>query len=342
MIKLGVVKQKDDGTYYDLFSDRIIFPVTNPKGDVVGLSGRTTNPKEQTKYINSPETVIFKKGLLLYHFYEALPEIRKEKQVVLYEGFFDVISSYAAGVKNGVATMGTALTKDQAKLIKSVAPSVIIAYDGDSAGLKAADHGIPILEKEQLKVEVLSIPEKMDPDEFIKAYGPEKYEMLFGEYTRDGYAFRYQYYKQGKNFNNANDLAEFKKQVMTMIKSSDSSIKAYYVQRLSTDFNIPLEELDTKKVLPTVIQPNIKIPERQKITNKFEKAERYLIFAMIRSREIMVKSIKNLKKTDFADHLTALIRIRVEHYYEDHLEFVMTDFLDELTKIKEIIWNTCF
>jgi len=280
MIKCGVVKQNDQGEYYDLFADRITFPITDPKGRVVGFSGRTMNPKETVKYMNSPETIIFKKGLLLYHFYEALPEIRKEKQVILYEGFFDVISSYAAGMKHGVATMGTSLTKEQAKLIKSVSPSLIIAYDGDSAGLKAADHAIPVLEKEGLKVEVLTIPEKMDPDDFIKSYGPEAYEKLFGEYTEDMYQFRYRYYRMGKNLSNANDLKEYKKAVMQMIQLSDPSIRAYYIQRLSTEFNIPMSELDTSKPRVVVNEPKIPTKERPKTLNRYEKAERYLILAM--------------------------------------------------------------
>ena len=160
MIKLGVVKQSDDGSYYDLFSDRLIFPITNPKGNVVGFSGRTMNPKDTVKYINSPETVIFKKGSLLYHLNESSQAVRKSKQVILYEGFFDVISSFGAGIENGIASMGTALTKDHAKLIKGVTSSVVIAYDGDSAGLKASDQAISVLEKEGLKIEVLTIPEK--------------------------------------------------------------------------------------------------------------------------------------------------------------------------------------
>ncbi|PKK96868.1 MAG: DNA primase [Tenericutes bacterium HGW-Tenericutes-3] len=330
MILLGVVKQSDDGSYYDLFSDRIIFPITNPKGEVVGLSGRTLNPKDLVKYVNSPETVIFKKGQLLYHLNEALSDIRMTKQVVLYEGFFDVISSYAAGVKNGVATMGTALTSNQAKLIKSVSQSVIVAYDGDSAGLKAIDHAIPVLEREQLKVEVLTIPEKMDPDDFVKAYGPEKFEMLFGEYTKDAYAFRYDYYKHGKNLKDANDMKAFKKQVMTLIRSSDASIKGFYTQRLARDLNIPIESLEVRQNVP-FREPVIPKIEKPKMLDKHAKAERYLIFAMLRSKKVAEVVIKNLKQTDFAEPLTAAIRLKIETYYEEHTELILDEFLDQLT-----------
>ena len=349
MIKLGVVKQSDQGDYYDLFSDRIIFPITDAKGRVVGLSGRTLNANEPAKYINSPETIIFKKGLLLYHFNEALPEIRKLKQMVLYEGFFDVISSYGAGIMHGVATMGTALTKDQAKMIKSVSPSIIIAYDGDQAGLKASDHAIPILEKEQLKIEVLTIPEKMDPDDFIKSYGPEAYEKLFGEFTEDSFQFRYRYYKIGKDLKNANDLKEFKRQIVTMVQSVDPSIRAHYLKRLSAEFSIPMDELEPlkpqKEKGPFKIPPKVEI----KMPTRYEQAERFLIMAMLRSKLVSRKVMSELKSSDFADVITASIRLSIDHYYDEHMEMDIDHFMDTLNTdqrdimekhiLKNVIWK---
>ncbi len=332
MISLGVVKQADDGSYYDLFSERVIFPITNPKGDVVGLSGRTLNPKDPVKYINSPETPIFKKGQLLYHFYEALSDIRKSKQIILYEGFFDVISSYQADIKQGVATMGTALTKEQAKLIKSVTDSIIIAYDGDQAGIKAADHAIPILEKERLKVEVLTIPEKMDPDDFIKSYGPERYDQLFGEYTKDAYLFRYDMYKLGKNLQNANDVKEYKKRVLTMLSHADQSIKALYIQKLAHDLGMNPADLDTSLPKPPrekqVVLPKL---EQKLMKSKYVNAERYLIFSMLRSKEEAFHIQSLLKQTDFADHIAATIRLKIEHFYEDSDELDINTFLDTLS-----------
>ena len=337
MISLGVVKQSDDGSYYDLFSDRIIFPITNPKGDVVGLSGRTLNPKDPVKYINSPETPIFKKGQLLYHFYEALPDIRMSKQVILYEGFFDVISSYQADIKQGVATMGTALTKEQAKLIKSVTDSIIIAYDGDQAGIKAADHAIPILEKERLKVEVLTIPEKMDPDDFIKSYGPERYDQLFGEFTKDAYLFRYDMYKTGKNFQDANDVKDFKKRVLSMISMADQSIKALYIQKLAHDLGMNPADLDTSIPKPPKEKP-IVLPklEQTQIKTKHVNAERYLILSMLKSKDQAVHIQKLLKQNDFADHIAAAIRYDIEHYYEESEVLDIQMFLDTLSTDKRL------
>ena len=329
MIKLGLVKQKDDGSYYDLFSERIIFPITNPKGFIVGFSARTLNPNEKVKYMNSPETIIFKKGQLLYHYYEAISEIRRTKQVILCEGFFDVISSYQAGFKQVVATMGTALTKDQAKLMKAQSQSVIIAYDGDQAGIKAAEHAIPILEQEGLKVEVLVIPEQLDPDDFIKGYGPEAYERLFGEFTKDSYQFRYDHYKHQVNLQNANDIKTFKKQVMQMISRSDQSIRALYVKKLANDLNLNVEDIEIK----TVSKPKpIQKEEKPKLRNKNENAERYLILAMLKSKKVALHVQDKLKQTDFADHIAAHIRLRIEDYYKEHTELELASFLDSLSE----------
>ncbi len=351
MIKLGVVKQKDDGTYYDLFSHRLIFPITNPKGSVVGFSGRTLNPKDSIKYVNSPETVIFKKGQLLYHFNEALPEIRRNKQVILFEGFFDVISSYHAGIQNGVATMGTSLTIDQAKLIKQFTDSIIIAYDGDNPGMKATLSAIQILEKVKLKTEILAIPESLDPDDFIKAYGPEKYEALFGEYLKDPYQFRYDYYKQGKNLSNANDITTFKNQVLEMLAYVDKAIQNIYKNRLANDLNVSPDafEIKTKKQPP--LPKNDVLPKKEvtKLANKYEKAERYLIYAMLRSKSDASYIQARLKTSDFVDHVQSTIRILIDSYYKDHEQMEIEEFVDGLTHeqrtyaenllFKDIIWE---
>jgi DNA primase len=351
MIKLGVVKQKDDGSYYDLFSNRLIFPITNAKGSVVGFSGRTLNPKDSIKYVNSPETVIFKKGQLLYHFNEGLSEIRRNKQIVLFEGFFDVISSYQAGIKNGVATMGTSLTIDQAKLIKQFTDSIIIAYDGDEPGMKATLSAINVLEKTRLKTEVLTIPELMDPDEFIKAYGPDKYEALFGEYLKDPYQFRYYYYKKGKDLSNANDITAFKNQVLEMLAYADQAIQNVYKNRLAQDLKVSPDvfEIKTKKQPPLPKNDVLPTKETSKLANKYEKAERYLIYAMLRSKNHAKHIQARLKTSDFVDQVQSTIRILIDSYYKDHEMMEVSEFVDSLTSeqrsyaqqilFKDILWE---
>ena len=179
LMSAGLIKSRDDGTYYDLMTNRVTFPIHDELDRVVGFSGRTQDKNDQIKYLNTPETKVFKKGEVLYHYSKSTRDIRLKKHVILHEGFFDVIASYKAGLGNAVATMGTALTKNQAKLIKSATSKIIIAYDGDKAGINATIKAIPILIEAGLMVEVLSIPDGLDPDDFYKEYGATKYEELY-------------------------------------------------------------------------------------------------------------------------------------------------------------------
>lgn len=330
MIQLGLVKQNSQGNYYDLFSDRVIFPITNPQGHIVGFSGRTLNPKETIKYINSPETPVFKKGELLYHFHETQSEIRKTKQVILYEGFFDVISSYLAGVKQGVATMGTALTTQQAKLLKSVSAEVIIAYDGDKAGQKAIYQAISILEKEKVKLSVLTIPEGLDPDEFVGSYGHDAYDALFVDHVVDHFAFRYQYFKSQVDLKNANDIQKFRTEVMRMLRSADVAVAQIYKQKLARDINVPVDSLAIQKEIPrkeSTLPPALK---KAKIIDKYERAERYLLLAMLRDKKQAQKIQSQLNPDDFADPVGSTIRIKIQSYYQDQEELILGDFLGQL------------
>jgi DNA primase len=329
MIALGVVKQNDQGDYYDMFSERVIFPITDPRGHVVGFSGRTLSKTDQIKYVNSPETVIFKKGRLLYHFFEALPDIRRERQIILYEGFFDVIAAYGAGIKHGVATMGTALTGQHISLIRSVTKSLIISFDGDRAGLKAADGVIEPLIKGGLKTEVMVIPDQMDPDEFIRAYGPEAYDRLFSEHVTDPYAFRYAYYRRGLDLQNANDLKAFKDRVLRMLKDADITIAEMYRKRLAKDLEID----ESRIIIPTKQPPRQSNPvvyDKPAIPDRYEKAERYLLFAMLTSRPTSIYVQEQLHTTDFVNHVTALLRMRIETFYADHETLDVHAFVDTL------------
>ncbi|MDL2292672.1 DNA primase [Acholeplasma sp. OttesenSCG-928-E16] len=284
MIDLGLVKQGDDGEYYDLFTARLMFPITNHLGRVVGFSGRAIDSKEQIKYINSPETIIFKKGLLLYNYFESLSEIRKQKQVILVEGFFDCISPYRIGIKNIVASMGTALTNDQVKLIQKVTEQVLICYDGDNAGQKATVSAIEKLLNANLRVEVLKIPDGLDPDEFIKQYGPERFESLFGEYTVDGYRFIYEYNKLGKDFKNANDIKEFKDSMNAFLNKVDKSAKDFYINLIKDELGIVLN--------PNLISKKIEgykpyIPKRKLESKIYDNTEREIIIAALKDNSLI-------------------------------------------------------
>ena len=171
----GLIKKGKNGGYYDTFRNRLMFPVIDVRGNVIGFSGRLLDG-EGPKYLNSPETLVFNKGSNLF----ALNLAKKSKSgyILLSEGNIDVVSLHQAGFDSAVASLGTSLTPEQARLISRYTSQVIIAYDNDGAGQKAAQRAIGILEKLDLKVKVLQMSGAKDPDEFIKLKGPEAFQML--------------------------------------------------------------------------------------------------------------------------------------------------------------------
>jgi DNA primase len=173
--KGGLLIARSEGEgYYDRFRDRVMFPIMDVKGKVIAFAGRAFGDV-QPKYLNSPESPLFHKSNNLYNLDLAKPAIRKTQQLVLFEGYVDTIKAWQAGVTNGVATMGTALTNEHAVAIKRLAEQVIVCYDGDNAGQNAAYKSIPILEKAGCQVNVAMLPDGLDPDEFIAKQGAQAF-----------------------------------------------------------------------------------------------------------------------------------------------------------------------
>src|SRR5215212_8562559 len=177
----GLVVKKDAGGFYDRFRGRLIFPVTDAQGRAVAFGGRTLEPGGEPKYLNSPETAAYTKGRHLFGLNLTRDEIRRRKFAILVEGYLDLIIPYQFGVRNLVASLGTALTSEQAKLLGRFARKVVVNYDGDSAGVKAAKRAIETLLAEDFEAKVLVLPDGADPDEFIRTHGAEAYHERRGE-----------------------------------------------------------------------------------------------------------------------------------------------------------------
>ncbi len=171
----GLCAKGKEGNYYDVFRNRLMFPIIDVRGNVIAFGGRVIRKDDQPKYLNSPDTPVFKKSKNLFSLNNAKG---KGDFFILAEGYMDVIALYQAGFKNAVATLGTAITEEQASLIARYVPEVVICYDADEAGRKATDRAIEILSKTDIKVRVLRISGGKDPDEFIKEYGAERFEQL--------------------------------------------------------------------------------------------------------------------------------------------------------------------
>ena len=210
----GLFVERDNGELIDRFYNRIMFPIRNQQGKTIAFSGRIfqqeTEDKAGPKYLNSPETYLFNKRNVLFNFDMARGAIRREKEVVLFEGFMDVIAAWNAGVKNGVASMGTSLTNEQIHMLDRVTDRVLIAYDGDNAGIEATKRGVDLLTTETaFDVEVVSFTEGLDPDDFIKKYGASAFVELLAHGRDTLFAFKMRYHRKGLNLQNENERLSY-------------------------------------------------------------------------------------------------------------------------------------
>ena len=179
--KSGLVVKKDEGGSYDRFRGRLIFPVFDAQGKPIAFGGRTLDPDGEPKYLNSPETPAYTKGRHLYGLHLSKDEIRRQGFAILVEGYLDLIVPYQNGVRNVVASLGTALTPEQVKLIGRFARKVLVNYDGDRAGVQAAKRAIETILAEDIEVKVLVLPDNADPDDFIRKIGVSEYNRRRGE-----------------------------------------------------------------------------------------------------------------------------------------------------------------
>ncbi|MFM2425311.1 MAG: hypothetical protein RL747_855, partial [Bacteroidota bacterium] len=177
MVKAGLLKLRDNGTHYDLFRYRVMFSIHAVTGKVIGFAGRKMSSTDPSpKYVNSPETDLYKKSDVLFGLYQAKNAMKKLDKVYMTEGYTDVITLHQSGIENVVASSGTALTPGQIKLLKRFTNNVTVVYDGDMAGIKASIRGIDLLLQEGLNVRVVPLPEGQDPDSYCQALGGDAFQ----------------------------------------------------------------------------------------------------------------------------------------------------------------------
>jgi DNA primase len=194
----GLLRKGEDGSYFDLFRDRLIFPIFNEKGECLGFGGRALSPEVEPKYLNTPESQIFKKSEVLYGLFQSKDYIKKEGEVFLVEGYFDFLSLWKRGIRNIVATCGTALTEKHIQKLKPLAERFYLLLDGDEAGAKASLKALSLLAKEGILPQVVVLPEGEDPDSFARKF-PEGSEELKKELFRlikEPIAFVYEFYRK--------------------------------------------------------------------------------------------------------------------------------------------------
>lgn len=242
MLDLGLVSKSAKGKYYDKFRNRVIFPIKNPAGKVIAFGGRALEKEQMPKYLNSPETPIFQKKNNLYAIDIAKSEITSNNRAILVEGYMDVISLYQAGVKNVVASLGTALTENQVKLIKRFSKNVVLSYDNDQAGINAALRGSEILYKEALKAKILTVTDGKDPDEFIKLRGKAAYDKLV-ESAKDYPVFAIDNIADKYDLSDVSNKVAFLEDVSTFLSVLRPLERDIYIERVATEYGISASAL---------------------------------------------------------------------------------------------------
>ncbi len=250
--KIGLIDKDAKGNYYDKFRGRLIFPIHTQKGRVVGFGGRILQPGAKTaKYINSPESPIYSKRKILYGLFFAQEEIRRLGKAILVEGYMDVISLYQNGIKNVVAASGTSLTEEQARLLSRFSRNIVVIFDADEAGERAAKRSIEILLKANFDVRLLNLPEGEDPDSYIKNHAPDDFRELVNSAKNFVDFQAEQFQKQGK----LDDPVERTEAVRELVKSvalvNDELKRANFIVMLSKKFGLKesLLESELKKIL---------------------------------------------------------------------------------------------
>ncbi|HJJ08577.1 MAG TPA: DNA primase [Bacilli bacterium] len=322
----------------DLYINRIMFPLFNTNGDTIGFSGRIYNTKSDSKYINTRETLIFKKGENLYNYHLAKDEARKEKSLIVVEGFMDVIRLYSIGVKNVVALMGTSLTKEQTTLIKRTSTNIILMLDGDNPGKKAIVNVGHILEEENLRVNVVALPEELDPDEYILKYGKENFINLLNnpiEYSE----FKINYLKEGKDLTKIDEQSSYVNEVLQELSNIDDDIKKELIlKKLEKEFNLDIEFLRNKlqNMQKSGKIETLKKPDDVKLIklDKYQKATYAILNEMLNNYNA-IKTYE--KRLNYLPYETARYLANEIIYYSKHeKDFVLADFITQVSDKEEL------
>ena len=309
LVKSGLVTHKeDDNKYYDRFRNRVMFPIFDYRGNVIGFGGRVLDDS-LPKYLNSPDSLIFNKRFNLYGLNYAKKSIKNDT-LILVEGYMDLISLYEHGIENVVATLGTALTNEQGKLIKRYASTAIISYDSDEAGIKATLRAIDILRAQNINVKILNMKDCKDTDDFIKKYKKEGFLQAL-EDSVSHIIFQINILKRKFDFSKDENLIKFAKEVASIIKSLSSPVeKDYYIKYVSKEFNISLDALkeevfgkrfnNSKKSYKNFVKTEQKPIEKIKNIENGEKfVEETFIRLLMENKELRLIALLKISEEDF-------------------------------------------
>jgi DNA primase len=264
---IGLIDTRDNGGYYDKYRGRTIFPIFSPNGRVIGFGGRVMKKDEKTaKYINSPESKIYSKRKTLYGLYHSKEEIRRLDRAILVEGYMDVISLFQSGVKNVVASSGTALTDEQVKLLSRFSKNIVVLFDADPAGQKAATRSIEILLKAGFDVKLITLPNGEDPDSYINNFGYDEFNKQVAK-AKDFLEFQTEQFYNAGAFNDPRESAEAIRELVKRVALIDDELKRnILIKSISQKFSLreKLIEKELDNILEFNLKTNNKLIQRKK------------------------------------------------------------------------------
>lgn len=371
LLDSGLFIKRENGEFLDRFYQRVMFPISDERGNIIAFSGRIFQTdefsgKDMPKYLNSPETKLFNKREVLFNFDKARKEIRKENTVFLFEGFMDVLAAWQAGIASGVASMGTSLTNEQIRKLERVAKELVICYDGDLAGVEATNRAISLLsEHSRFELSIVSIPDKLDPDEYLRKYGSTSFRELALHGRETVFGFKMAYHRLNRNMSNEKEQLDYVNELLQELLLVHSPLERdRYLNQLAQEFQLSYQSLEeqlkqleaterSKKRLhrqkefdqtPTIelegfIEPPSgwsneprhqmePIQQNQLPLTQVEKAERTLLFRAM--NEQSVRNLLQQQTVDFAHDQYQELYLLLDSYMSVHDEFLLADFLDFL------------
>ena len=325
---------------HDIYNDRIMFPLYDVFGQVVGFSGRIYKDVDQNKYLNTKETDIFKKGEMLYHYHIAREECRLKKSVIVMEGFMDVIRASIVGVKNTVALMGTALTNNQFNLIKRLSNNIILCLDGDDPGVKAMLSIGEHLLDQGVEVRVVVLPDNDDPDSFILKNGKERFLGLI-ENAINFSDFKMQSLRKNVNFKSDEEKADYINKVLQETAKINDEIRVEIVlKRLANEFDISYNTLEKRfrdliafKNTSKIVALEVKSKEVKK--TKYDKAVEQILYFML-NNDWVISQVEG-ENIVFPSEESRILSSEIIYYYKLYGNINVADFYTYVQDKEDIL-----
>lgn len=355
MDKAGLISHsKKTGGYFDKFRGRIIFPIIDTRGNIIGFGGRSIDEDNHPKYLNSPETPIFTKGNNLYALNVAKKHT-KNKEIILVEGYMDVIILYKYGILNSVASLGTALTENQVDLLKRYGKEIYICYDSDNAGIKATNKAIDVMKNKQVKPKIIPLPKDLDPDDFIRRDGLGEFKKLMNT-ALTSIDFKIKQKKNSYDIDSDEGKIDFVKDVAVLLRQVKSPVELeVYINKVAKDSNISSQIIkqeinrnsQNKNISNNVFNRsrNTKqqiLPVAYMLKPAHLTAEKELLNIIINNKDIYMAIRDKFKASDFLDPIYREIAKLVYSYYEQGRDIENQDIINhfedsEKSKVEDIL-----